>query len=180
MHITNKLTIKIVITCIAILFIAFCPIIILQAIGKIHIYYSYGWYYYGVDDSNAIYEATILIKFIRDYWEYGNILVALILNIALAVKLFIVNRQSPEGWTKQKATIERLFLLQNFANAFIFIAYFITYFTFVFLCHGYSSDCMSNFPQRFVVMFYSSNAARVIWRPCLKQGSSVSDSTQTH
>lgn len=50
------------------------------------------------------------MKLIRDYWDYANVLVSLIFDVLTAIKFYQINKN--KEWSKQRATLERLFLLQ--------------------------------------------------------------------
>ena len=67
---------------------------------------------FGMANNGALYNTSIIVKFVREYIDYGNIIASIILDIATAVKLYKFNRKDGADWSKQKATLERLFLLQ--------------------------------------------------------------------
>ena len=67
---------------------------------------------FGAANGYALYNTSIIVKFVREYIDYGNIIASIILDIATAIKLYKYNRKSGADWSKQKSTLEKLFLLQ--------------------------------------------------------------------
>lgn len=77
----------------------------------INMFYSNGRY--KVDYSTTeIFDNNKLAKFVKDYWDYGNIVLSLLFNVATTVKLIRLNQKKSADWTKEKATLELLFVLQ--------------------------------------------------------------------
>ena len=67
---------------------------------------------FGAANGYALYHTSIIVKFVREYIDYGNIIASIILDIATAIKLYKYNHKDEKDWSKQKATLEKLFLLQ--------------------------------------------------------------------
>uniref|UniRef100_A0A914D2C9 7TM GPCR serpentine receptor class x (Srx) domain-containing protein n=1 Tax=Acrobeloides nanus TaxID=290746 RepID=A0A914D2C9_9BILA len=89
----------------------------------------------------------MLVKYVGDYIFYGNIIVSVLFDIGTAIKLYILNRKSNPDWSKQRATLEILFLLQNFSNVFTCIILLISYFIFVYACAGGGQFCMDIYQE---------------------------------
>ena len=78
----------------------------------VDIRYVYGRYLFGAINGYSLYKSSIIVKYIREYIDYTNIVLSILFDVATAVKLYYYHRKSYSDWTRQRATLERLFLFQ--------------------------------------------------------------------
>ena len=78
----------------------------------VDIRYVYGRYLFGAVNEYSLYKSSIIVKYIRDYIDYINIVLSILFDVATAVKLYYYHRKNYSEWTRQRATLERLFLFQ--------------------------------------------------------------------
>lgn len=111
-------------TCIAItiiIHIAFLPLLIFNDSKKIlqinikcldfDIRYIYGRYLFGMAYAKR-YQTSIIVQYVREYIDYVNFILSIMFDVATAIMLYKHHRKSISEWTKQKAQLEKLFLLQ--------------------------------------------------------------------
>uniref|UniRef100_A0A914CL97 Uncharacterized protein n=1 Tax=Acrobeloides nanus TaxID=290746 RepID=A0A914CL97_9BILA len=161
-YIDIRITVKTCVIIILFILIAFFAIVVLSCLDVIEIHYLLGQYYHGPCSCDN-YGSSVIVKYVRNYWDYANVGISLVLDIATAAKLIYVNRKNEQD-KSSKSTVERLFVIQNFANALIFVAYLAASYVYVYVCFQYNVKCGANLLSRILAIIYSSTSSRIIWR----------------
>lgn len=101
---------------------------------------------------------------IQNYIDYITVFTSFLLDTVTSVKLAKFFKSQPEGWTPEKLWKEFFFLLQNLINVVIFAISLIPYLLFVTICKNVDIYCYVSAWQRLIIILYSYNCRRVIWR----------------
>src|SRR3569833_2855235 len=83
---------------------------------EIDIRYVYGRYLFGPANNWELYPTSMLVKYVGDYVYYGNIIMSILLDLGTGIRLYFWNKKRNSEWSKQRATLEILFLLQVFVE----------------------------------------------------------------